>query len=243
MTMKSPLTKDITANGQSIVFDVRRYNTIKFMPKGTFSGVNVVFEASLDYGLTWVGVQAIRSNATTVETTSGALSATPAYNYRADVSGFTDFRIRSTAWTSGTQSWVVTGSTDQTDPIQPTASTSVTITEGTKLSGSAISVTTAASTNASSQKATAGNLFELTLSNPTATATYVKLYNKATAPTVGTDTPVLTIPVAAGALVTLQFGPQGKRFTTGIAMAVTAAAAATDTAVAVAGVQIHGTYI
>ena len=36
-------------------------------------------------------------------------------------------------------------------------------------------------------------MYVLTASNPTATAAYLKLYNKASAPTVGTDVPVLTI--------------------------------------------------
>lgn len=253
--MKSPLSQSITANGQSIVFDVRNYNTIKFAPKGTFNGVNVAFEASLDYGQTWVTVQAVRSNSTTVESASGVLSAAPAYNFRAETSGYTDFRIRSTAWVSGTQVWTLTGSTAQTDPIQPTLGT-VTLGAGsasvgtvTTPTGTPISVTSAASTNASSQKATAGNLFELTISNPTATPAYVKLYNKASAPTVGTDIPIATFTAPAAAATNrptdnvVTFSQIGKRFSTGIAMAITGAAAATDTTAAVAGVQVHGTYI
>ena len=50
-------------------------------------------------------------------------------------------------------------------------------------------------------------------------------------------------PVAASTIVPLNFGPIGKRFATGLAIAATAAAAATDTGVAVAGVQIHATYL
>lgn len=253
--MKSPLSQSITANGQSIVFDVRNYNTIKFAPKGTFNGVNVAFEASLDYGQTWVTVQAVRSNSTTVESASGVLSAAPAYNFRAETSGYTDFRIRSTAWVSGTQVWTLTGSTAQTDPIQPTLGTvaigagSASIGTVTTPTGTPISVTSAASTNASVQKTSAGNLFEISVSNPTATPAYVKLYNKATAPTVGTDIPVLTIvaPATSATQIAsangLTFSQIGKRFSTGIAMAITAGPLATDTAVAVAGVQVHGTYI
>jgi hypothetical protein len=112
---------------------------------------------------------------------------------------------------------------------------------------SAFSTTSAASTNATSVKASAGTLFEFTVSNPTATAAYFKLYNKASAPTVGTDIPVATYRVAAtgsaGDTVIPPIGANGKRFTTGIAWALTAAAAATDTAAAVAGIQIHGTYV
>jgi hypothetical protein len=92
-------------------------------------------------------------------------------------------------------------------------------------------------------KSTAGNLFEIEISNPTATAISVKLYNKATAPTVGTDVPIVTDTVAAGATVQRVYGNIGKRFLTGIGIAATALPAATDTGVAVAGVQIHGTFI
>lgn len=104
-------------------------------------------------------------------------------------------------------------------------------------------VVTAASTNAASVKATAGSLYELTVSNVTATPVYVKFYNKATAPTVGTDVPILTVPVAATTTVSMEFGALGKRFGTGIGIAATAAAVATDTGVAVAGVQINASYI
>lgn len=253
--MKSPLTQNITANGQSIVFDVRNYNTVKFMPKGTFAGANVTFEGSLDYGVTWVTLQVVRSNANTVETTSGVLGAAPAYYYRTDVSGITDFRIRSTAFTSGTQVWIVTGSVAQTDVIQPTLATvalgagSASIGTVATPAGTALSVVSTASTNASSQKATAGNLFEVSVSNPTATPAYVKFYNKASAPTVGTDVPVLTIVAPATSAtqiptaINLTFSQIGKRFSTGIAIAITAGPLATDTAVAVAGVQVHGTYV
>ena len=63
------------------------------------------------------------------------------------------------------------------------------------------------------------------------------------APTVGTDVPVLTIPAPAGATQVLNLGALGKRFATGVGIAVTAAAAATDTGVTVAGIQVGATYI
>lgn len=113
---------------------------------------------------------------------------------------------------------------------------------GTPYSASAYSLVTAATTNAASVKASAGSLTEITVSNVTATAAYVKLYNKASAPTVGTDVPVLTLSAPANTTVTFQFGTHGKRFTTGIASAVTAGIAATDTAVTVVGIQVHATY-
>jgi len=120
--------------------------------------------------------------------------------------------------------------------------TTVTANEGTPVSGTQYNVVTAASTNGALIKSTAGNFMEISISNLTAATIYVKLYNKATAPTVGTDVPVLTIPVSAGAFSAFQFGRFGKRFPTGIGIAVTGAAAATDTTVIAAGAQINGTY-
>lgn len=47
-------------------------------------------------------------------------------------------------------------------------------------------------------KASAGQLYGWYLYNQSASIRFVKFYNKASAPTVGTDTPVLTIPIPAG---------------------------------------------
>jgi hypothetical protein len=125
----------------------------------------------------------------------------------------------------------------------PAISGTVTANEGTPNAGTAYALVSAATTNAASVKATAGNLFELSLFNVTAATVYLKLYNKASAPTVGTDVPIMTIPVAAGALYAAEFGRVGKRFATGIALAITGAAAATDTTAVAAGAQLSMTYL
>jgi hypothetical protein len=72
-------------------------------------------------------------------------------------------------------------------------------------------------------KATPGRLYGWYLSNTGVAVAYVKLYDKATAPT-SADTPVLTIPVAAGGFVPFQH-PVGLSFSAGIsARAVTGVA-------------------
>lgn len=108
---------------------------------------------------------------------------------------------------------------------------------------SAFSTNTAATTNATSVKASAGYLQEVTVSNTSGAIVYFKVYNKASAPTVGTDIPLLTIPVAASSTVSSGFGSAGKRFTTGLAWAITGAIAATDTSAVAAGIQVSGTYL
>jgi len=73
---------------------------------------------------------------------------------------------------------------------------------------------------------------------------YVKLYNKATsAPTVGTDLPVVIFPCPANATQVFEFGALGDKYTAGIGIAVTGAAAATDTSNAALGALIKMTYL
>lgn len=124
-----------------------------------------------------------------------------------------------------------------------TASANFGLVTATPATGTSYSALTTASTNAAVVKASAGSLYELAISNPTATPAYVKFYNKASAPTVGTDVPVLVIPAAANSAVSFPFGAIGKRFATGIAIATTGAIGDSDTTSAVAGVHIHGTYL
>ena len=92
-------------------------------------------------------------------------------------------------------------------------------------------------------KASAAILTEVTISNVTAATIYLKLYNKASAPTVGTDIPVMTVAVTAGATLPVRFGTIGKRFGVGIGLAITANAAASDTTAIPAGAQVHGTFV
>lgn len=90
----------------------------------------------------------------------------------------------------------------------------------------------AASTNATSVKGSVGKVYSILLTNTNAAVRYVKFYNKATAPTVGSDTPVLVIAVpgnTAGAGVSWPLGGVPLKFSTGIALAITTGAADADT--------------
>lgn len=88
----------------------------------------------------------------------------------------------------------------------------------------------AATTNATSTKGSAGTVWNVNATNINAAVRYLKLYNKASAPTVGTDVPVLTLAIAAGGGVSVNLGANGLRFSTGIAWALTTGAADSDTA-------------
>jgi hypothetical protein len=84
-------------------------------------------------------------------------------------------------------------------------------------------------TNAENVKSSAGNLYAALVSNTNAVARYLKLYDKATAPTVGTDTPVWTClipPNSAGFTISI---PPGLSFTLGIGIGITTGVADADT--------------
>jgi hypothetical protein len=80
-----------------------------------------------------------------------------------------------------------------------------------------------------SVKASAGSVLSLHLSSAASGALYVKLYNKATAPTVGTDTPVLTFRVRAGEDRDVPIPADGIPFALGIGIGCTTAFADADT--------------
>jgi hypothetical protein len=80
------------------------------------------------------------------------------------------------------------------------------------------------STNAINVKASAGVVYGIFASNVNAAARYLKLYNKASAPTVGTDTPVHTFIIpgnTAGAGTNIPVPDRGIDFGTGISFALT----------------------
>lgn len=87
--------------------------------------------------------------------------------------------------------------------------------------------TSAASTNATSVKAAASRLVGWSITNANASQRFVKIYDKASTPTVGTDTPILTIGVAANS-DTSESG-LGIPISNGLAFATTTAAADSDT--------------
>jgi hypothetical protein len=94
-----------------------------------------------------------------------------------------------------------------------------------------------ADTNLVNVKASAGQVGGWIVSNTNASPRYLKLYNKASAPVLASDTPVMTILLpgnTSGATGNREF-IQGIEFTTGIAFAITGALADNDTTAIAAG--------
>jgi len=106
---------------------------------------------------------------------------------------------------------------------------------GPSSAASSFRLISAATTNATSVKASAGQIYGYDIYNANAAVRFVKLYNKATAPTVGTDTPVRTIGIPPASRISgdIPYGVGG--FPLGIALATTGAITDADTTAVAAG--------
>jgi hypothetical protein len=236
--------------GGTVVGDVSRASNVMAFCTGTFNTVNVSFEGSLEAAgeTNWFSIQAVRSNANTVETSTGNLSAQPVYGWEMSVNALRRVRVRCTARTSGTQSWRFVQGTYATEPIpaaQVTAtqavSGTVTATVTPPAATTAYFLNSAASTNGALVITGTSGLQFLYATNEGASPAYIKLYNKATAPTVGTDIPEMIIPVpaAVSGVVGVANPNTGSfvsaRFPLGLGIAITRNAVHTDTTAVGAG--------
>ena len=240
----SPATGSITASAQTLFINTERASNLTIsMVATTLSGHNATFEYSNNSTNgtdgNWYGVQVVRSNANTVETTTGALAATPVYGWEASVNAYKWFRVRATAHTSGTAAYILQPGSYATEPIPATQVTGTQLVSGTVAVNPVVPATpyflnSAATTNGALILAGTSNVSSFYATNEGATAAYIKLYNKATAPTVGTDVPEMTIPVPDAALsgvpgvATIPIGFHGFRFALGLGIAITRNAGHTD---------------
>ena len=244
------VTANITANAQTVPIKVERASNLTIsMVATTLSGHNATFEYSNNSTNgtdgNWYGVQVVRSNANTVETTTGALAATPVYGWEASVNAYKWFRVRATAHTSGTAAYILQPGSYATEPIPAIQVTGTQPVSGTVAVNPVVPATpyflnSAATTNGALILTGTSNVSSFYATNGGATAAYIKLYNKATAPTVGTDVPEMTIPVPAAVsgvpgVATIPIGFHGFRFALGLGIAITRNAVHTDTTAIGAG--------
>jgi hypothetical protein len=199
-----------------------------------------------------------------------AAGAASTYGWEASVGALKWFRVRQTVAGSASSQmhWSIAPTSIGTEPVPSIQSHPVTISGTPAVSisgtptvalsgtpavtstttpgaGTAAAIAGTASTNAIALKAAAGQLLELSVFNPTAAVVYVKLYNKATAPAPATDSALLmdVIPVAINGRVGIEYGAAGKRFPSGIALAITANPSNTDATAVAAGVVASATYL
>jgi hypothetical protein len=88
--------------------------------------------------------------------------------------------------------------------------------------------TCAATTNATSVTAAATEVFSISAYNAAASVRFVKFYNKATAPTVGTDTPVFVLAIPASGWATMTWA-KGLYLSTGLGYGIVTGAANANT--------------
>ncbi|MDB5167673.1 MAG: hypothetical protein JWN26_818 [Candidatus Saccharibacteria bacterium] len=96
-------------------------------------------------------------------------------------------------------------------------------------SPSVFNLSSAASTNANLVKNGFTKIYSINASNAGAAAAFLKIFNLAVAPTVGTSVPYLTVPIPASGIVGVNFGALGMTFGTGLSLSITNLIADTDT--------------
>lgn len=214
------------------------YRSISVAISGTFSGT-VSFQVSND-NTNWYNLAGKNS-----ADAAGSLivSVTTPQIFIATLVGYQFFRVRFTAYTSGTATASAFLSREST-PITalPSAPTNTVIGSATSSGVTVYTVNSAASTNAAVIKSTAANLYGISAMNTSATTKYVRFYSKATTPTVGTDVPIMVVAVPATSSKEIDYTP-ALRIATGLGVAITGGAAATDaTAVSAGDVQLLVSY-
>lgn len=241
------LTTGVPTAGSGTVSTLDKFNgtagssttqalTVQGIASGTAMPVSVATIPS--HAVTNAGTFAVQ--VTSAPTTAVTLATAPALVASSATIGNTNIQISGTApdvgsGTGGSHTIRTIIDSSQLGAIGPaTYQNSVSVTPAQTSDSTASRINAAASTNATSLKASAGIIRTIDVFNVAAYNVFLKLYNKASAPTVGTDTPVMTIPIPAGGGYSKTW-PSGFPFSTGIAYAITKLQTDSDTTVLVAG--------
>jgi hypothetical protein len=196
------------------------HENVSVQVSGTWTGTLQV-EVSFDSGTTWY-IRGTHQIGTAY--TAAAFTANFAGNV--NVAGMTNFRVRATAAMTGTatvkvveslnpSSVYIANSIKLIDQTTATQGLAISAAGAAKVDGSAVTqpvsqiatttggytpfkLISAATTNATSVKGSAGHVHSYQFYNANAAVRYVKLYDKASAPTVGSDVPVFVIAVPPG---------------------------------------------
>lgn len=215
--------------------DTTGYGALSWHYTSVGTSCVVSFEGSNDNS-NWVAASSNRQETTGSESSSGTASLTAAYVARCT---FKYHRLRISSYGSGTVTAVA--ALRKIDPGPPnislrTSTQAVGTVQELPIATGGLSIYRAiagASTNAANIKNGAGMVYAIQVTNAAAYAVFVKLYNKASSPAVGTDVPVMTIGVPANSALPWAL-PIGLAFATGISIAMTKLVADADTTVLVA---------
>jgi hypothetical protein len=192
-------------------------------------------------GSVWVNAHYVNSFGTV---NALAINNTAVYNYL--LLGARYFRmIQTAAQTAGTTTLVAYASQQATPKLYQSVTGSVSITGTASFSPNTGAVNwgpntyhtlvSAASTNATSVKVGNGMIFTLVVSNTSSSFKYLKMFNLAVAPTMGTSTPILNIPIAPNSTLDVGTNTYAMRFNAGTAYAITGGSALLDTTAVAAG--------
>ena len=207
--------------------DGSTYFPLNMLPAGGAPGVATVTTAAA--AGQWIGngngLLAVRVTATAF--TSGSASVTlRAMQAAGLVSSFV----------TGATSLPVSGSLTAVTTVSTVSAVTAVTNAGTPaVPATAYFLNSTASTNGALILTGTSGLQAFFASNTGASDAWVKLYNKATAPTVGTDIPEMVIRVPAAGQVELTPGFQGYRFPLGLGIAITGGSADSDTTAVAAG--------
>lgn len=152
----SSTTGDVATAAGYLSVDVRRASNVVLHVKNTGgtnqTAGNFTFEASVDSTTgtdgTWFAAQVVRSNANTVELTTGTLTLNAGvglgYAYEASVNAYSWFRIRVNinATTGSADTWTIIRGSYATEPIPAMQTHAVTISSGTTAVTMAANATT-----------------------------------------------------------------------------------------------------
>jgi hypothetical protein len=259
ITTQNLVPAGVATPGSAVAISTTSLSTLGIQVTGVYTGALSV-QATID-GSTWVTIGSIVNSGTnavsaTIPSASTAIYQVDVSGYsQARVTGLAAMTGTATVTLRASDSPTLVaidaplpagantiGSVRVTDgttmaKVQPastspvTADAGLTVSLSPNLAATPYALSAAATTNATSVKASAGTLFSIICSNTAAATNYLKLYNKASAPTVGTDVPVLTIAIPTNGTIALELGTLGYRFAAGIAFATTVNAVDSDTTV------------
>lgn len=184
-------TGTITTNASIVTLPSHDYAIVTVTIHGTYAGVALVFEFSDDGGTTWYTDTCSRSDTPLLET-GESVAANATLSWDCGIVATTNFRVRSTAYTSGTATINLTETQDQ---LEPAASTQVSPTASTPLILNAAGAATTV-------KATSGYIAGFSLLNNNAAVVYVEFFNT-TSVTLGTTTPTAVFVIPASATLTV----------------------------------------
>lgn len=244
----------ITASAQTIVLsDIRAFASVNIMITGTYNGINLTPEISLD-NTNWSTVSISRQATPQVLQSTGALTNTTA-SYVAPTLGARYFRVRSTAWVSGTMTVNLLANVGSCLTAVVAIPTGTTAISGSLTTAGTATPIPATAQGASSHyrnldlndtgvavKGSATVVSSIEATNTTGAMIYLKIYNQVAAPT-SANTPVKTIGLNPTATTPIACGAFGWRFATGFGVrCVTGIADANTTNPAANGCILNATY-